>query len=198
MIIWDPCSKTCCGSSVQKRMCVCVGLLTINSTTCELVWALGQLWKKSMQHSWFSRFVNWRFISRKSQMNYLSAILLIWNDFLFSWVQFTWLFWRPYSPRSPVETKKNFRGNIDWNDMTKIVRACAEIAKERGLPVFAIQYYGECWSGLDAENTYNRYGPSENCWNGVGKERTNYVYKIRVKVPVFVETEGLNIWHNNP
>ena len=73
---------------------------------------------------------------------------------------------------------KSFRGNIDWNDMTKIVRACAEIVKERGLSVFGIRYYGECWSGLDAENTYNKYGPSENCWNGVGKERANYVYKI--------------------
>ena len=73
---------------------------------------------------------------------------------------------------------KNFRGNIDWTDMTKIVRACPEIAKERGLPVFAKQFYGECWSGLDAENRYNKYGPSGNCWNGVGKEETNYVYKI--------------------
>ena len=61
--------------------------------------------------------------------------------------------------------------------MTKIVRACAEIAKERGLSVFGIQYYGECWSGLDAENMYNKYGPSGNCENGVGKKGTNYVYK---------------------
>ena len=73
---------------------------------------------------------------------------------------------------------KSFRANIDWTDMTKIVRACAQIAKERGFPVFGIQYYGECWSGLDAENTYNNYGPSGDCWNGVGKEGTNYVYKI--------------------
>ena len=62
--------------------------------------------------------------------------------------------------------------------MTKIVRACAEIAKKRGLRVFRIQYYGECWSGLDAENTYNKYGLSENCWNGVGEGGAYYVYKI--------------------
>ena len=54
MIIWDPCRKTCCGSSVQKRMRVCVGLLTINSTTCELVWALGQTLKK--EHATFMIF----------------------------------------------------------------------------------------------------------------------------------------------
>ena len=62
--------------------------------------------------------------------------------------------------------------------MTKIVRACAEIAKDRGLRVFGIQYYGECWSGLDAGNTYNKYGLSANCRNGVGMKGTNYVYKI--------------------
>ena len=73
---------------------------------------------------------------------------------------------------------ENFRGNIDWTDMTKIVRACAEIAKDRGLRVFGIQYYGECWSGLDAENTYNKYGLSGNCWNGVGEGGAYYVYKI--------------------
>ena len=50
--------------------------------------------------------------------------------------------------------------------MTKIVRACAEIAKERGHPVFGIKFYRECWSGLDAENTYNKYGLSKT----VGRE----------------------------
>ena len=73
---------------------------------------------------------------------------------------------------------KTFRGNIDWTDMTKIVRACAEITKKRDLRVFGIQYYGECWSGLDAEHTYNKYGLSGNCWNGVGKGGAYYVYKI--------------------
>lgn len=34
---WDPCSKTCGGPGVQKRMRVCVGLLPINSTTCDSV-----------------------------------------------------------------------------------------------------------------------------------------------------------------
>ena len=67
---------------------------------------------------------------------------------------------------------------MDWHDMTKIVRACAEIAKERGHPVFGIKFYRECWSGLDAENTYNKYGPSQDCWKGVGKEGTYYVYRI--------------------
>ena len=62
--------------------------------------------------------------------------------------------------------------------MTKIIQACAEIAKERGHPVFGIKFYGESWSGLDTENTHNKYGPSEDCWKGVGKIGTYYVYKI--------------------
>ena len=37
MIIWEPCSKTCSGSGVQKRVQVHVGLLPINSTTCDSV-----------------------------------------------------------------------------------------------------------------------------------------------------------------
>ncbi|RMX52579.1 hypothetical protein pdam_00019390 [Pocillopora damicornis] len=82
------------------------------------------------------------------------------------------------TPRALPLLLKNFRGNIHWTDSTKVVRACAEIAKERGLPVFGIQYCTECWTGLDAGNTYNMYGPSGNCWNGVGKGRANYVYKI--------------------
>ena len=62
--------------------------------------------------------------------------------------------------------------------------------------MFGIQYYGECWSGVDAEERYNKYGASESC-TGVtlketnaqcsstnntnpcsGKENANYVYKI--------------------
>ena len=37
MFILDPCSKTCGGSDVQNWMFVCVGLLPINSTTCDSV-----------------------------------------------------------------------------------------------------------------------------------------------------------------
>ena len=49
-----------------------------------------------------------------------------------------------------------------------------EMARERGHLVFGIKFYRECWSGLDAENTYNNI----NCWKGVGKEGTYYVYRI--------------------
>jgi len=41
-----------------------------------------------------------------------------------------------------------------------------------------VQFYGECWSGPDAGETFARDGPSEACYEGVGKTKTNAVYRI--------------------
>lgn len=82
-------------------------------------------------------------------------------------------------PRSLPLLVENLRKYIDWNDMTKTVRACAELVQRRGLAIFGIQFYGECWSGVDARKTYDKYGPSKNCWSGVGREGSYFVYKLR-------------------
>ena len=42
---------------------------------------------------------------------------------------------------------------------------------------FAVQFYGECWGSKDYSD-YDRYGASDNCWSGVGKDFTNFVYKF--------------------
>ncbi|XP_020894702.1 uncharacterized protein LOC110233724 [Exaiptasia diaphana] len=75
----------------------------------------------------------------------------------------------------------NFRGNIDWNDLTKVVKMCAAAVKAKGYDVFAIQFYGECWSGPDAGLTYDEYGPSpDGCVNStVGADYTNFVYRFQ-------------------
>lgn len=52
-------------------------------------------------------------------------------------------------------------------------------------------YAGECWSGVNAANTYNAYGASETCMNlfqqpcdansvgeCAGDQNSNYVYRI--------------------
>ena len=197
MIIWDPCSKTCGGSGVQKCMRVCVGQLSMNSITCDSVCPGSKFEKRACiirdcsdlliedlsvgSHKWitYQQFFQFGTIFFSVEYNSLGCF-------------------KDSTPRALPLLLKSFRGNIDWTDMTKIVRACADLAKERGLPVFGIQYYRECWSGPDAENTYNKYGPSRNCQNGVGEDGTYYVYKIWVKVPVFFEFEGLYVWHNNP
>ena len=73
---------------------------------------------------------------------------------------------------------KSFRGSIDWTDLAKHVRACAELVHSRGYQVFGMRFYGECWSGVDSG--YDRYGPSESCWNGLGQNQwSNFVYRIK-------------------
>ena len=58
-----------------------------------------------------------------------------------------------------------------------IVDLCYQAAKKAGKKYFAVQFYGECW--VDKDNaTYRRHGPSTSCWSGVGKQRTNYVYRV--------------------
>ena len=81
-------------------------------------------------------------------------------------------------PRSLPLLIENLRKYIDWNNMTKTVTACAELVQRRGLAVFGIQFYGECWSGVDAWKTYDKYGFSKNCWSGVGREGSYFVYKL--------------------
>ena len=167
---------------VSKNACVCV--LGSCRSTLQLVTAcaLVQILKQEHAILMIVQVCELKIYKKeangaKSHKNYLSRNLLIWYNFLS--VEYSSLgCFKDGTPHALPLLLKSFRNNIDWNDMTKIVRACAEIAKERGLPIFGIQFYGECWSGLDAENTYNKYGPSGNCWNGVGKKGTYHVYKI--------------------
>ena len=197
MIIWDPCNWTCAGSGVQKRMRVYVRLLPINSSSCDSVSPRSNLETRAFYiHDCLDLRIEDLSVGRHKWITNQQS-------FQFGTIFFTVEYnslgcFRDSNPHALPLLLKSFRGNMDWHDMTKIVRACAEIAKERGHPVFGIKFYRECWSGLDAENTYNKYGPSQNCWKGVGKEGTYYVYRIWVKVPVFFQIEGLNIWHNNP
>ena len=81
------------------------------------------------------------------------------------------------SPFAIPKLIKSFRGSIDWTDLAKHVRACAELVHSRGYQVFGIRSYGECWSGVDSG--YDRYGSSESCMLGVGKEWSNFVYRIK-------------------
>lgn len=93
-------------------------------------------------------------------------------------------------------TNKGWNGKlIDWAHWDvyspQMICRCAEAAKKRGDNYFAIQFYGECWSGNDADIHFNRNGVSGNCvneeyntcqcnsYNCVGKAYTNYVYKLK-------------------
>ncbi|KAK3728015.1 hypothetical protein QZH41_010949, partial [Actinostola sp. cb2023] len=72
----------------------------------------------------------------------------------------------------------NLRRFIKWADLNRTIDACARIASIKGYTYFAVQFYGECWSGPNAESTYDDKGPSKHCVVGVGKAWTNFVYRI--------------------
>ena len=74
------------------------------------------------------------------------------------------------------------------------VSRCAKIAAAKGYTVIGLQFYGECWSGPNAHETYGKYGKSEECVDGkfrsyskdktclryVGRNWANHVYRIAV------------------
>ena len=83
-----------------------------------------------------------------------------------------------YGDRAMPVLYKNFRDEINWNSMSKTVSQCARVAYHSGYKYFGVQFYGECWSGVTANETYDQYGEATNCWEGVGEEWSNFVYKL--------------------
>ncbi|XP_032243179.2 A disintegrin and metalloproteinase with thrombospondin motifs 14 [Nematostella vectensis] len=74
------------------------------------------------------------------------------------------------------------RSEIDWSNMKTTVDACARLVKHRNptYRVFGVKFYGECWSGKDAQNTYDEYGKDDikKCYKGVGTHDNYYVYQF--------------------
>ena len=61
-----------------------------------------------------------------------------------------------------------------------LLQSCKQAAAFRGYTVFGIQNGVECWSGPSAANTYNKYGTSTKCLNGVGGPWANDVYRVTI------------------
>ncbi|KAL5248306.1 hypothetical protein ACHWQZ_G017479 [Mnemiopsis leidyi] len=61
---------------------------------------------------------------------------------------------------------------------TRTVENCHDLAATRGNSVFAVQYMTQCYTAADAEATYQKFGQSSDCHNGVGGSWANDVYKI--------------------
>jgi len=72
----------------------------------------------------------------------------------------------------------NFRPILDWDkkNFDDLVTKCAQSVSRRKWNVFGIQYYGECWSGENAVNTYAHTGKADRCSNGIGEVNANAVY----------------------
>ena len=58
------------------------------------------------------------------------------------------------------------------------VEKCYKVSQSLGYKVFAIQDGGECLGSNTAEKTYNMYGKSTACSNGLGGAMANSVYEI--------------------
>ncbi|KAJ7391354.1 hypothetical protein OS493_018397 [Desmophyllum pertusum] len=93
--------------------------------------------------------------------------------------------------------QSNYR--LDWHKWTESTHSlacrCAAKALEKGYTVFGIQFYGECWSGPQAELNFNRDGvnnkgcimnlanPPQYCnlssnQECVGIPKHNFIYKL--------------------
>lgn len=55
---------------------------------------------------------------------------------------------------------------------------CADVARQQGYPVFAIQDGGRCMSGPAAEESYKQFGISRDCRGILGGAYANSVYKL--------------------
>ena len=53
---------------------------------------------------------------------------------------------------------------------------CYLKVKAKGWPAFGTQHKIECWSSADADKTYDKYGATDICENGMGTNWANDVY----------------------
>ena len=92
-------------------------------------------------------------------------------------------------------TSKLYSGkDIDWLNfeiyLEDFANRCAKEASKKGFTVFGLQFYGECWGGLNAGDTFATYGHSKNCANEfygeceenericIGRANANFVYAL--------------------
>lgn len=112
---------------------------------------------------------------------------------------------RSGSGRAMPDLLASYRKNgLVWSNLDEtVIQKCRKEAEERGFKCFGIQFYGECWSGLNACDTYDIYGRSdecfctsdvslnntfpkyqltENCRGPVGGRWANFVYRLRERL----------------
>ncbi|XP_074635197.1 uncharacterized protein LOC141893713 isoform X1 [Acropora palmata] len=75
---------------------------------------------------------------------------------------------------------KNLRPEINWQYLERTIEKCALLSKQQNFKIFAIQFYGECWSGDVSEKNLNLWEAADKskCPFGVGGPNVNAVYKI--------------------
>ena len=81
--------------------------------------------------------------------------------------------------------------SVYFND--SLACRCAEVARRQNFTVFGLQNYAECWSGPNAEKSFNRNGGSDRCLmilklppdcnmadptECMGMDNVNFIYKL--------------------
>ena len=70
--------------------------------------------------------------------------------------------------------------NGNYRQRKDAIKKCAEAALSFGYEVFGVQHGGQCFSGIDAINSYKKHGQSTNCnSDGKGAWGANQVYQFR-------------------
>ncbi|XP_031550039.1 uncharacterized protein LOC116287487 isoform X2 [Actinia tenebrosa] len=128
---------------------------------------------------------------------------------------------RPFPNYVLTDRVDSTRGDIfthvllDWRNwdtyMPQLACRCAKKAKSLGHTTFGVQYYGECWTGNNADYTYDRDKSSKNCIDKCyepckpyekycsGKQFANYVYRLSgPEVPCELNTTPLGCFAENP
>ena len=87
----------------------------------------------------------------------------------------------PYRAIEGADVWKDDKGvaydNSNYGNKPNAIVDCANFAKSRGQPVFAVQDSGQCMTQSDAHLTYDKYQTSTACQNGKGAGSDNHVYK---------------------
>ena len=61
--------------------------------------------------------------------------------------------------------------------VNNLLESCTQSAIAQGYPVFGLQW-NDCFSGPNAQHTYDKYGTSTHCSNGAGGLWSNDVYRV--------------------
>ncbi|CAH3174745.1 unnamed protein product [Porites lobata] len=88
---------------------------------------------------------------------------------------------------------------LDWRKWEESIHSlacrCAEVARRQNFTVFGLQNYAECWSGPNAEKSFNRNGGSDRCLmilklppdcnmndprECMGMDNVNFMYRLDV------------------
>ncbi|XP_070545881.1 uncharacterized protein [Ptychodera flava] len=90
--------------------------------------------------------------------------------------------WRDTANRAISSLEgRDYRLDGFYTSRSDAIRKCKEAALSRGFSTFAVQDGGWCASSVIAQDTYKKYGPTDNCaGDGEGGGWANQVYRIKM------------------